>query len=99
MTTLDKSTTDAISLKKQEIDAQEAVEFTNRKRYKQFLLSKESDFEFEVHELVNPKGEVGYITIFHKEIDGKKFVKTVGEGIDKDLHTKDWFELLPENNL
>lgn len=60
------------------------------KKCKQVKKYEEDGFEYETHEYVMPDGSTGYQTFIYKEVDGKRYVKSVGEGKESKERSKDW---------
>jgi hypothetical protein len=87
LTTSEKT---AIDTKITDIEKVQSTYVSKNIKYQQIKETALDDMKYEVYELVSPKGEIGYISIFRKIVDKKEYVKTVGYGLDSKLHTHDW---------
>ena len=62
-------------------------------KYKQIQRTVLDEYEIEVHEYQCNNGEVGYQAFICKKIDGKEYIKSLGEGPEKSARDFDWIEI------
>jgi len=68
-------------------------------RYKQYLRTSESDFDYSVTEYYSNHTELGYQVLFYKTSDDVKYIKSVGYGTEELTRTYDWRQLIEDDEV
>ena len=61
-----------------------------KKKYKQYLKTKKTNFDYSVTEYLCPNDDAGYEIIFYKDLDNDKHIKRIGYGPESASRTHDW---------